>query len=145
MLVMTFLSMLSNSITAVPIISLHTLSVSLLMKIFFTCFLITPTPPPMHPNHYRDHLRSVSWSSLSNLKGELLIILSFLIFFQDIFLIWASRIYQMYYLSLFLYSIVTSGLLAVDSFLILQSNSQLIFTCSFSNTASCPHLTLYQT
>ena len=52
-------------------------------------------------NHYRDHFHSISWLSLSNLKGELLILLSFLlILFQDNFFIWASYIYQMYYLSL---------------------------------------------
>ena len=102
------------------------------MRIFFTRSLITPTPPLMY------HFHSVSWSSLSNLKGELLTLLSFfLILFQDILLTWESHIYQMYtFLSL--YSIVTSGLLAVDSFLILYSKSQLIVTCSLSNTASCP-------
>ena len=48
MLVMTVLSMLSDSVTAVLNISLHTFSVSLL--IFLTCSLITRTSPPIHPN-----------------------------------------------------------------------------------------------
>ena len=38
--------------------------------------------------------------SLSNLKGELLILRSLLILFQDILPTWESHIYQMYYLSL---------------------------------------------
>ena len=78
MLVMTFLCVLSDSITTVLNISVHTLSVSLLMRIFFTCSLITPTPPPIHPITIGiTSTHSVSWSSLYNLKGELLILLSF--------------------------------------------------------------------
>ena len=141
MLVMTFLSMLSDSITAVLNISLHTSSVPLLMRIFLTCSLITPTPPPVHPTTIVI-TPTLYPGRLSNLKGELLRLLSFLlILFQDILLTWASHIYQMYYLTLFVLD-CDSSLLAVGSFLILYSKSQLIFTCSFFNTAPCPHLTL---
>ena len=128
MLEMTFLSMFSDSITAVLNISLHTLSVSLLMMIFLTCSLSHHSYSSTHAsNHYRDHFHSVSWSSLSSLKGELLILLSFLrIFFQDILLTRACHIYQTYYCDIRPSS---------SWLLILYSKSQLIFTCSFSNTA----------
>ena len=114
------------------------------MRIFITCSLITPTSLPIH-------LVTIEITS-TLYPGRLSLILKascsyfclLSLFFPRTFFSHGQAISTRFIAFLSFYSIVTSVFLAFYSFFILYSKSQIIFTCSFSNTALCPHMTLHQ-
>ena len=132
MLVMTFFCMPSDSITTILFISLHILSVPLLMRIFLSCSLTTPTLSPVHPI-------TIGITSTLYLGG---LALSSKVFTFYSLLGDSSHLGKPYLRDVLSFTpctqIVALGLSAVDSFLILYSKYQLIFTCSFSTQLPVP-------